>query len=195
MMDAYRLHQQIKFILEIDKLKQVLRQTYVLQEPRRENSAEHSWQLAVMATLLTEYCTAPVDVQHVIRMVLVHDIVEIDAGDTYCYGDQSGKSDREEAAAQRLFGLLPHDQAEEMAALWREFEARQTMEARYAAALDRLMPVLLNYHTEGQSWREHGVTKDQVIARNQHIAEAAPELWAFTRNLIEDAVKKGYLNP
>ncbi len=194
-MDAYRLHQQIKFILEIDKLKQVLRQTYVLQEPRRENSAEHSWQLAVMATLLTEYCTAPVDVQHVIRMVLVHDIVEIDAGDTYCYGDQSGKSDREEAAAQRLFGLLPHDQAEEMAALWREFEARQTMEARYAAALDRLMPVLLNYHTEGQSWREHGVTKDQVIARNQHIAEAAPELWAFTRNLIEDAVKKGYLNP
>lgn len=195
MMDAYRLHQQIKFILEIDKLKKVLRQTYVLQEPRRENSAEHSWQLAVMATLLTEYCTAPVDVQHVIRMVLVHDIVEIDAGDTYCYGDQSGKSDREEAAAQRLFGLLPHDQAEEMAALWREFEARQTMEARYAAALDRLMPVLLNYHTEGQSWREHGVTKDQVIARNQHIAEAAPELWAFTRNLIEDAVKKGYLNP
>ncbi len=194
-MDEYRLHQQIKFILEIDKLKQVLRQTYVLQERRRENSAEHSWQLALMATLLAEYCTAPVDVLHVIRMVLVHDIVEIDAGDTYCYGDQSGKSDREEAAAQRLFGLLPHDQAEEMAALWREFEARETMEARYAAALDRLMPMLLNYHTEGQSWREHGVSKDQVIARNQHIAEAAPELWTFARNMIEDAVRRGYLLP
>ncbi len=194
-MDDYRLHQQIKFIVEIDKLKQVLRQTYLLQDRRRENSAEHSWQLAMMAMLLCEYCREPVDLLRVIRMVLVHDIVEIDAGDTYCYGDQAEKAEREEDAAQRLFGLLPHDQAEEIAALWREFEARQTMEARFAAALDRLMPLLLNYHTEGQSWLEHGVTRGQVVERNQHIEAASPRLWAYARALIDDAVMKGYLKP
>jgi putative hydrolase of HD superfamily len=188
-----RIQKQIDFILEIDKLKHILRQSYLLQNRRRENSAEHSWQLALMAMVLAEYSDESIDLLHVIRMALVHDIVEIDAGDTYCYGDQSDKSVKEQAAAERLYGLLPDDQAKELHALWVEFETRETPEARFAAALDRLMPLLLNYHTQGQSWLEHGVRKDQVLERNSHIAEGSKELWDYAETLIQDAVKKGFL--
>ncbi|MBD3378799.1 HD domain-containing protein [candidate division KSB1 bacterium] len=188
-----RIQKQIEFILEIDKLKHILRQSYLLQNLRRENSAEHSWQLALMAMVLAEYSDESIDLLHVIRMALVHDIVEIDAGDTYCYGDQSDKSQKEQAAAERLYGLLPDDQAKELHALWMEFETRETPEARFAAALDRLMPLLLNYHTQGQSWLEHGVRKDQVLERNCHIAEGSKELWDYAETLIQDAVKKGFL--
>jgi putative hydrolase of HD superfamily len=188
-----RIQKQIDFILEIDKLKHILRQSYLLQNRRRENSAEHSWQLALMAMVLAEYSDESIDLLHVIRMALVHDIVEIDAGDTYCYGDQSDKSVKEQAAAERLYGLLPDDQAKELHALWMEFETRETPEARFAAALDRLMPLLLNYHTQGQSWLGHGVRKDQVLERNSHIAEGSKELWDYAETLIQDAVKKGFL--
>ena len=191
-----RLARQIEFILEIDKLKQILRQTSLADGSRRENDAEHSWHLAVMAVLLAEYAAGPqIDLARVIRMLLVHDLVEIDAGDTFHY-DEAGNQDkpqREQAAADRLFGLLPADQGAELRGLWEEFEARRTPEARYAAALDRLQPNLLNLHTQGKLWREHGITSRQVIARNRHMAEGAPELWRYAESRIREAVAKGHL--
>jgi len=191
-----RLSRQIGFVREIDKLKAVFRQTWLLDGSRKENDAEHSWHLATMAMLLGEHAAEPgIDVARVVRMTLVHDLVEIDAGDTFVY-DEAGARDkarREQAAADRLFALLPPDQAAEMRALWEEFEARQTPEARFAAALDRLQPLLHNYYTQGAAWREHGVKLAQVLDRNRHMAEGAPRLWAFAERLIRDAVEKGYL--
>jgi len=190
-----RLDEQIRFLLETDRLKQVLRQTYLIDETRHENSAEHSWQLALMALVLAEYGPLDLDRLKVTRMLLLHDVVEIDAGDTYCY-DQSGMQDkveREEAAAARIFGLLPADQRNEFVELWREFERRATPEAKFAAALDRMMPILHNYHTRGKSWLEHGITARQVLERNRHVAEGAPELWEFIQRLVRDAEGKGYL--
>ena len=193
-----RLQQQLRFILEIDRLKQVFRQTYLLDGSRKENDAEHSWHLAVMAMLLAEHAAGDgIDVPRVMKMVLVHDLVEIDAGDTFCY-DEAGnatKAAREQAAADRLFALLPADQGAEIRSLWEEFEARATPEARFAAALDRLQPLLHNLHTEGRAWREHGVTAEMVIARNRHIADGAPALWALVERLIRAAVAKGHLAP
>ena len=190
-----RLSRQIEFILEIDKLKSILRRSYLVHDPRRENSAEHSWHLAVLAMLLAEHANAEVNLLRVLKMLLVHDIVEIDAGDTFCYdtvGNET-KAERETLAAQRIFGLLPDDQREELHELWGEFEARQTPEAKYAAALDRLMPLLHNYHTQGRSWREHGVTRAQVLERNRHIEEGSEAIWQYIEVLIEDADRKGYL--
>ncbi len=194
-MNTERLQQQIGFILEIDKLKSILRRSYLIHNPRLENSAEHSWHLAVMAMLLAEHANAEVNLLRVLKMLLVHDVVEIDAGDTYCYdalGNDS-KAERETAAARRIYGLLPDDQRDEMHHLWEEFEARQTPEAKFAAALDRLMPLLHNYHTEGRSWREHGITQAQVLERNKHVSEGSETLWAYIETMIEDAVGKGYL--
>jgi len=188
-----RLRQQIAFLLEMDKLKSVLRRTYVLGADRRENSAEHSWHLAVMALLLAEHADAPVDLLRALKMLLVHDVVEIDAGDTYVYDVQTDKAAKEAAAASRIFGLLPADQRDGMRGLWEEFEARETSEARFAAALDRLMPMLHNYHAEGRSWREHGITADQVLERNKHIADGSADLWEYAAVMIRDAVAQGYL--
>lgn len=196
MPDNDRLSRQIRFLLEIDKLKRVLRQTWHLDQSRKENDAEHSWHVAVMAVLLAEYAAEPgLDLAHVVKMILLHDLVEIDAGDTFAYDDVAArdKPEREQAAADRLFGLLPADQAAEFRQLWEEFEARRTPEARYAAGLDRLQPLLHNYHTQGRTWREHGVTAEQVLARNRHMSEGAPQLWQFAEDLIRDAVRKGYL--
>jgi putative hydrolase of HD superfamily len=195
-MDIERLEKQIRFILEIDKAKQVLRRTLLLDQTRRENDAEHSWHLAVIALLFAEYVeTEALDLLRVLKMVLIHDIVEIDAGDIFIY-DTAGlvqKEERERQAAERIFGLLPTDQGGEFRALWDEFEERATPEARFAGALDRLQPLLHNYHTKGANWRAHGITFDQVVAVNQRIAEGAPLLWEFARALIEDAVRQGYL--
>jgi putative hydrolase of HD superfamily len=195
-MDPDRLARQIKFLLEIDKLKGVLRQTWRLDQSRRENDAEHSWHLAIMAVLLAEYAGAPkLDLLRVVKMVLVHDLVEIDAGDTFIY-DEIGardKPEREARAADRLFAILPADQAAELRQLWEEFEARSSPEARYAAALDRLQPLLHNYHTQGRAWRTHGVTRDRVLAHNRQMAEGAPVLWEFARKLIFDAAAQGFL--
>ena len=192
-----RLAQQLAFLLEIDKVKQIIRQTPIADASRRENDAEHSWHLAVMAAVLAEYGPPNLDLARVLRMLLVHDLVEIDAGDTYCYDAAACETqhDRELKAADRIFNLLPPDQAKDFRALWDEFEARESPEARFAAALDRVQPVLLNYHTQGRAWRERGVTRAQVIDRNQHIQHGAPELWPHIRHLIDDAVTKGYLNP
>jgi len=191
-----RLARQIDFLREIDKIKGVFRQTWLLDGSRKENDAEHSWHLATMAMLLAEYAAEPgIDLARVVRMVLVHDLVEIDAGDTFAY-DEVGERDkaaREQAAADRIFAILPPDQAAEVRALWDEFEARRTGEARFAAALDRLQPLLHNYCTQGAAWREHGVTAGQVLARNRHMAEGAPKLWRYAERLIHNAVRKGYL--
>ncbi len=190
-----RLHKQIQFILEIDRLKTVIRQTLLTDRSRQENSAEHSWHLAIMALLLSEYANQPVDLPRVVKMVLIHDLVEIDAGDTFIYDDKGhqDKAEREQRAAERLFGLLPDDQAGELKSLWEEFEERQTPDARFAAALDRLHPMLHNVQTEGASWRKHGITSDRVLARNRTMAEGSTELWEYAQAMIEEAVRKGYL--
>ena len=192
---SLRLDQQIGFILELDTLKSVLRRSYLLNNTRRENSAEHSWHLSAMALVLAEHANVDIDQFRVLKMLLVHDIVEIDSGDTYIY-DTAGndtKAVREQEAAQRIFGLLPDDQKLELTQLWQEFEARETPEAKFAAALDRLMPLLHNYHTEGRSWREHGITKQQVLNFNRHIADGSQSLWKYAEALIDDAAAKGYL--
>ena len=192
-----RLARQIDFLIAVDGLKHVLRRTYLPDSDRRENSAEHSWHLAMAALVLAEHSAAPVDVGHVLRLALVHDIVEIDAGDTFFY-DAVGtldKAEREQRAAERIFGLLPLDQAAEMRALWDEFEARATAEARLAYALDRFMPLLHNYLTEGRPWRQHGVSSEQVTAMTDHIAGGAAEVAALARDLVADAVTRGYFDP
>lgn len=186
-----RLADQLRFILEIDRLKSVYRRTYLVDGTRSENSAEHSWHLALMAMVLAEHANKPLDVGKVIKMVLIHDIVEIDAGDTYIYDDQGDKAEREQEAAARIFGLLPPDQEREFRELWEEFEGGETPEARFASALDRFMPQLHNYHTQGRSWKEHGITAERVLERNVEIAGGSVTLWEFTQTLIEQAVAEG----
>jgi putative hydrolase of HD superfamily len=193
-----RLARQMQFILEVDRLKEVLRQTVLTQSRRAENDAEHSWHLALMVIVLAEHANAPgLDVLQVLKMVLLHDLVEIDAGDTFVYDEaaRADQAEREARAADRIFGLLPEDQGREFRALWEEFEARQTPEARFAAACDRLQPMLLNVHTEGASWRRHGITSDRVLARNGHIVEGSTGLWAYAEAMIAEAVATGTLAP
>lgn len=190
-----RLKKQMDFMLEIDKLKNIYRQTYVLGEDRRENDSEHSWHIAVLAFMLAEYSNRPIDVLKVIKMVLLHDIVEIDAGDTYCY-DAEGyktKADREEKAARRIFGILPKDQAEEFYGLWREFENGETDEAKFAAVLDKLQPLTLNYAKNGISWKEHGVFKEQVEKRNINTSDSSEQLAELISAIINDAAERGLL--
>ncbi len=192
-----RLRRQIEFIAEIDKLKQVYRQSIITDGSRQENDAEHSWHLAMMAVLLAEYVDGqqPVDVLRVVKMLLAHDIVEIDAGDTYCYDAEAGmdKMERERRAANRIFGLLPDDQAQELKSLWEEFEAGATVDARFAAALDRIQPLLLQYYTGGKSWQLHGITSRQVVARNSRIKDISEELGRFVDDLLQECLVKKYL--
>lgn len=197
-MQSSRLAQQIQFIVEIDKLKGILRQTLLTDGSRQENTAEHSWHLAMMAIVLAEYApSSGVDVLHVIKMLLVHDLVEIDAGDTFCYDVQGNhnKAAREAQAATRLFGLLPEDQGAELRALWEEFEAQETAAAQFATALDRLQPLLHNQQTRGGTWRIHGITCDQVQRRVSPVEEGAPSLWPFVQQVLEDCILAGYLKP
>ncbi len=197
-MSSKRLKQQIKFFLEIDKLKKITRQNYLADGTRKENDAEHSWHLALMSIILQEYArdSESLDLLKVIKMILIHDLVEIDAGDTYCYDDEAAtyQASREKQAASRLFKMLPPDQEREFWQLWNEFENRQTPEACYAAALDRLQPLTLNYTTHGKSWQEHDIKLEQVLTRNSSMANGAPALWDFAHQLIEDAVRKGYIS-
>jgi len=195
-----RLRRQIEFIVEADRLKQVIRRTYIMPNPetgetRNENSAEHSWQLALMALLLAEHANQPVDPVHVAKMVLIHDIVEVDAGDTFAYdvAGNVGKLEREQRAADRLFGLLPEDQGGELRALWDEFEARQTPAAKFANAIDRFMPTLHNFHTQGGSWQDHNVTLDRVRVRLAPIAEGSAALSELIEEILAAAVAAGIL--
>ncbi|HVS65996.1 MAG TPA: HD domain-containing protein [Thermoanaerobaculia bacterium] len=190
-----RLARQLEFVLEVDRLKSVLRRTTLSDRSRHENSAEHSWHLALMAILLAEHAEVEIDLARTVEMLLVHDVVEVDAGDTFCY-DQTGnldKEERERRAAERLFGLLPEDQGERLRSLWDEFERRETPEARFAAALDRLQPMMLNYLTEGHSWQQHGVREHQVLERNRPIEDGSRDLWSLAERFLEDAVDSGIL--
>ena len=186
----------MRFIIEADKLKEVFRQTVLTQSRRDENSAEHSWHFALMIITLAEHSNhQPLDVLRVLKMVLIHDLVEIDAGDTFAY-DTKNMADqhaRESIAADRIFGLLPVDQTKEYRALWDEFEAMNTPESKFAAACDRFHPMLLNMLTEGHAWRKHGITKDRVLARNQHVADGSTGLWDYALHMIDDAVSQGHL--
>lgn len=191
-----RLQQQISFILELDQLKSVLRRSYLLDHGRLENSAEHSWHVAMLANVLAEYADEPVDIDRVTRMLLLHDIVEIDAGDTMVYDLEARKEKAamESAAAERIFGLLPDDQAKSLGDLWREYEGCESPEARFALALDRLMPILHNLNTAGRGWRENGIRKHQVLEVNVQMEKGSTRLWQYVREQIEEAVERGDLS-
>jgi putative hydrolase of HD superfamily len=191
-----RLESQVRFILEVDKLKEVFRQTLCTQSRRPENDAEHSWHLCLAVLVLAEHANEPrLDVLRVLKMVIIHDLVEIDAGDTFAYDTarMAGQHDREALAADRIFGMLPADQCAEFRALWDEFEERKTPESKFAAAIDRFQPVLLNCSTEGAAWKRHGVTADRVRARNAHIAEGAAPVWEKAAEMIQQAVDEGHI--
>lgn len=195
-MDNARFTSQLAFILELDHLKNIYRRTYVLHEDRRENDAEHSFHLAIMACVLAEHARQPVDVLRTVKMVLIHDVVEIDAGDTYCYDTEGYKTKaaREQEAADRLFALLPEDQCREYRGLWEEFEARETPEAKFANALDRVQPLLLNFKKDGISWKEHGVHAEQVTARNCGVTDDGSEvIGQLAMEIIETAKREGML--
>lgn len=190
-----RLSRQLAFALELDRLKTVLRQTLLADSSRQENDAEHSWHVAMMAVLLAEYAPPGADPYRASRMLLFHDVVEIDAGDTFIHDDKGNqdKAAREQAAASRLYGLLPDDQAADLRALWEEYEDRQTPTARFADALDRLQPIMNNFATEGGTWKPHNVTADKVLKLVARIEAGAPALGDYARGLVEESVRRGYL--
>jgi putative hydrolase of HD superfamily len=194
-MEKSKLQQQINFIIEVDKLKNIFRQSYISDATRHENDAEHSWHLALMVIILREYFDENADELQVIKMVLIHDLVEIYAGDTYLYdvkGNET-KAAREQEAADKLFAMLPEEQCKEFMDLWHEFENKTTVEAKFAATLDRLQPVLLNYITKGKAWIEHGVNKEQVLKRQADILNGPEEIADYLIELLNDAENKDYL--
>lgn len=188
-----RLDQQMRFIMEIDKLKQVYRQTYISDATRKENDTEHSWHLAMMVLILSEYSNEKIDVLKTMSMVLIHDIIEIDAGDTYAYDEvgNSTKRERELKAANRLFSILPKDQAKYLRELWNEFEASETAEAKFALTLDKIQPLLLNDASGGIAWKEHEVHLEQILKRNEKTPEGSEVLWEMCKPKIENNVKLG----
>jgi putative hydrolase of HD superfamily len=194
--DGKRFKRQIEFILEADKLKKIARRTTLLDVSRQENSAEHSWHIALLVLILAEYAEdADLDLLQVIKLLLIHDLVEIDAGDTYCYDEIGGQDQqkREKKAAERIFNILPADQADAFRALWDEYEARATPESKFANAVDRVQPFLHNYFTRGHTWQKHGIRKSQVIKRMKPVHEGSQTLGEYVASLIDDAVQQGFL--
>lgn len=197
-MASDRLAKQLELIIELDQLKAVLRRTRVKAAGKRlENTAEHSWHVALMAILLQEHANEPVELNKVLKMLLLHDIVEIDAGDTFVYDTAASteQSEKELQAADRLFGMLPEDQGEELKSIWLEFEQAQSAEARFAKAIDRIIPILMNHNNQGQSWVEHDIAKQKVIDINSRIDKGSKVLWEKTLEIIDEAVNKGWLKP
>ena len=192
-MDKERFEKQLAFILEADKEKNILRQTHLSGYTRQENDAEHAWHIAMMIWLLKEYANEEFDVAKAMMMALIHDIVEIDAGDTYAYDEKglSTQKERESKAADRIFGLLPSDQKEELKALFEEFEEGKTPEARFAKTMDNLQPILLNDSNNGADWRAHNVNKSQVLNRQKSSQLGSEEIWEFAKSLVERNVAKG----
>ena len=192
-MNKERFEKQLAFILEADKEKNILRQTHLSGHGRRENDAEHAWHMAIMIYLLKEYSNNEINIAKAMMMALIHDIVEIDAGDTYAYDTKALESqkEREKCAADRIFGILPDDQRDELRGLFEEFEACQTPEARFAKTMDNFQPLLLNNSNGGADWQEHKVTKEKVIARQQTSHLGSEQIWQYTKNLIDENVRKG----
>ena len=192
-MNRERFEKQLAFLLEADKEKNILRQTHLSGHGRRENDAEHAWHMAMMIYLLREYSKREIDLAKTMMMALIHDIVEIDAGDTYAYDSVGLKSqkEREARAAERIFGMLPQDQCDELRALFDEFEAGESAEAQFAKVMDNFQPLLLNNSNGGADWREHQVTKSKVIGRQQTSLHGSEDIWKYTEELINENVKKG----
>ena len=188
-----RIKKQLDFILEIDKEKNITRQTSLSNHGRKENDAEHAWHMALAAYLLKEYSNEPIDIGKTMLMCLIHDIVEIDAGDTYAYDEEAKKTQkqREDAAKERIFSLLPDDQKEKLTKLFDEFENNTSAESRFAHSMDNLQPLILNHSNGGSDWREHGVTAKQVYVRQSHTAEGSKKLYEITDQLIQENIKKG----
>ena len=191
------MEKQLTFLVELDKMKNVMRQTLLADSSRRESDAEHSWHLAMYAMLLSEHADEKIDVDRVIRMTLVHDLIEIYAGDTFCYDAKANedKADREKAAADKLYSLLPKDQADEYRALWEEFDRMDTPDSRFAAALDRIQPIINNYLTNGHTWKLGNVTSAQVYKRMDPIRTGFPKLWSVAESIVKASVEKGILKP
>jgi putative hydrolase of HD superfamily len=185
---------RLRFVLEADALKTVLRRNSITDGSRRENTGEHSWYISLMALVLAPYSREPIDVGRVIEMLLVHDIVEIDAGDTFVYDTEARthKEELEQRAADRLFAMVPGDDGARLRARWDEFEASATPEARFAHSVDRLAPLLLNHANRGELWKDYGITAERVVAYNAHIADGSEDLWAAARALIDDATANGW---
>lgn len=188
-----------EFITELDKLKAVKRQiTLPLDNDRQENSAEHSWHVALMATTLAPFAAQPIDISRVVRMILIHDVVEIDAGDLFAFqeaAEHEAQAEKELAAAKRIFGLLPVPLNQELLALWLEFEEAETPDAEFAKAMDRVLPVFQNMQNQAGSWKKHGVTREKIAQRNKHLITCAPSLWDYVNTQLDNAVKKGWLLP
>lgn len=189
-----RLRKQIDFLIEIDKVKSVFRQTRIFHNKREENDAEHGWHMSLMALILSEYSNEKIDILKVVKMALIHDLVEIDAGDTYLYKEnQEDKREKETKCAERIFGLLPDDQRDEYLELWKEFEDKKSAEAKFAGSMDRIGPLMQNALDNGHAWKKHNVTSDKVLKVNKQIENGSEKIWEFARSLIEGAVKKGDL--
>lgn len=191
-----RLEQQLDFLVEIDRMKNILRQTLLADGSRRENDAEHSWHFAIMAMVLQEHAFSPeVDMLRVLKMALVHDLVEVYAGDTFCYDDvgNATKEAREQEAADKLFGKLPAEQGAELRALWEEFDAMETPDAIYASSIDRLQPLINNYLTKGHTWKNGRVTSSQVYKRMEPIRKGMPGVWEVVEFMIQDSIRQGFL--
>ena len=191
-----RLIEQLNFLIEADKVKAILRKSKLFDGSRFENDAEHSWTIALMAVLLREHANFPVNLEKAITMLLIHDIVEIDAGDSFLYGSERADAhEKERQAAQRIFGMLEPAQRNHFLLLWEEFEARASNEARFAAVFDRMEPILQNYVNEGFTWKQNHVTYEMVRTKNQQIAQGSQELWTFVEFLLQDAASKGFFHP
>ncbi|MBR5113032.1 MAG: HD domain-containing protein [Clostridia bacterium] len=196
-LDNDRLKKQIEFLVEIDKMKNIFRRTVLIDGSRRENDAEHSWHFAMLALILNEYCSEDIDVSHVIKIAICHDLVEIYAGDTFAY-DSEGHKDkekREKEAADKLFSILPDDEGKEIKELWLEFENKETPESRFANVCDRFQPLVHNYLTNGHTWKEGDVHAPQVLERMSVIKDSAPEIWNAVIGIVEESVKRGILKP
>jgi len=193
-LDIERFETQLKFIYEIDKVKLVLRKSRLFDGSRQENDAEHSWTICIMAILLQEYSNTKIDILKVIKMLLIHDVVEIYAGDTFLYSKERDNAYiNEEIAARKIFSLLPEDQFTEYLELWNEFELKETDEAKYASVFDRIEPILQNYKNEGYIWKEYNITKEQIMRKNEHIEEGSKKIWNYIKGIIDKSIELGYL--
>lgn len=189
-----RLRKQLEFIIEIDKVKSIIRKSRTFHNKRYENDAEHGWQISMMALVLAEYANEKIDIGKVIKMTLIHDLVEIDAGDTFLYAaNRNDAMVNERECAKRIFGMLPEDQCNEFMALWEEFEAKETAESKFAGVLDRLEPLMQNYHDEGHTWKKHSISSEKVFQLNSKMEKGSTVIWDYAKSMIEDAVRRGFL--